>query len=173
MVHMHRKRPRRQAEVTHDVSLDIRRRQLRPSASNHNDQSAPKRDLIRRNLHRARDDARLRPRPSGRVAQRRRRGGVGGETTIRAPTRLSTRGRGRGLCAADRRSRLAPTTRPRRRVLRSTCRQTPPAQARARPSSTATDTIPTRRTSSWVPRLERRGRGSTRRVRRRGRSPTR
>jgi hypothetical protein len=50
----------------------------------------------------------------------------------------------------------------------------PPAQARARPSSTATDPIPMRgRTSGWVPRLERRGRCPTRRVRPRGRSPTR
>jgi hypothetical protein len=78
------------------------------------------------------------------VAQRWRRGGVRGETTVRAPTRLSTGGRGRGLRAADRRSRPAATTRPRRWVLQSTCRQVPPAQERARPSSTATDPIPTR-----------------------------
>jgi hypothetical protein len=56
MVYMHRERPRRQAEVTHDVSLDIGRHQLRPSTSDHNNQSA----LERRNLHSARDDARLR-----------------------------------------------------------------------------------------------------------------
>jgi hypothetical protein len=83
MVHMHHERPRRQAEVTHDVSLDIGMRQLRLSASDHNDKSALERDIIRRNLHGVRDDARLRPRTSGRVAQRWRRGGFEGETTIR------------------------------------------------------------------------------------------
>jgi hypothetical protein len=76
MVHMHRKRPRRQAEVTHDVSLDIGRRQLWPSANDHNDHSALERDLIRLDLHRARDDARLRPRPSGLFGAISRKGGT-------------------------------------------------------------------------------------------------
>jgi hypothetical protein len=63
----------------------------------------------------------------------------------RSRTRLGAGGCSRGLCAADRRSRpSALTIRPRWQVLWSSCRQTLPTLARARPSSTAMDPVPLR-----------------------------